>query len=566
MCASVVLALLLPSAVAAKRAPRVAVFELELRNVRLKKSMARILRDYLSDTMATTGAYRVVPEDKIREALRREQLRSRNDCFDKSCQRRIGRALSADYSLSTRVMRIGKTCTVTSIFWNLETKVTENGAKAEGGCGDENIKRAIDKVVRKLAGPAARTGGGGPGPGAGGPEVSGGVVTTPTARLIVRIKPRTARVRVTGPGSFSTTGAWNWERSGLKPGTYQVVAGARGYVNARRAVTLAVDDLQTVKLTLERPGLLWVTGQPAGARVAVTGPGNFSTVKGLPLTIKGASQGTYTVKVSRQGYQSEEQQVQVRPGATARVEVRLKKDRAGWVLIPGGTYRMGSTAGAKDERPVHTVRVRSFYLGKSEVTVAQYTACVRAGKCGKPGTGGFCNLGKGDRGKHPVNCVDWKQARKYCAWAGGRLLSEAEWEYAARSGGRAQQYPWGDEQATCRRAVLGHPRSCTTKDPCGCGKNRTWPVCSKTAGNTSQGVCDMAGNVWEWVEDCWHGNYNGAPSDGSAWTAGCSGRRRVLRGGSWGYYAAILRAAARNGFTPAYRGRIIGFRCARTKN
>jgi len=566
---ALVLALLLPSATAAKRAPRMAVFELELRNVKLKSSMARILRDYLSDTIAATGAYRVVPGDKLRSALRREQLKSRMDCFKKSCQRRIGEALSADYSLSTRVMRIGKTCTVTSIPWNLETKVADKGAKAEGGCGEEHIKRAIDAVVRQLAGPATSTGGG-PGPGRSDLTIESTDITRPTARLIMQVKPRSARVKVTGPGGYSSTGPWDWERKGLKPGTYKVVAGVRDYLNTHRQVTLEGDDIKTLQITLERPGALVISGTPKGSRVDISGPGDIALVKGLPLTIKGAPLGTYTVKVSRQGYQSEEQQAQVRPGATTRVEVRLKKDRAGWVLIPGGTYRMGSTAGKAREKPAHTVRVSSFYLGKSEVTVAQYRACVSAGKCSAAHVNdGTCYVFQGGswkkgtlppsfQGDHqPVVCVDWTQARKYCSWAGGRLPSEAEWEYAARSGGHGRQYPWGDEEATCGRAVMNDGGY-------GCGKNQTWPVCRKTAGNTVQGLCDMAGNVWEWAEDCWHKDYSGAPSDGTAWTASC--KRRVLRGGSWSDDATYLRAAARFGFTPAYRCYIIGFRCAMTKN
>ena len=243
-----------------------------------------------------------------------------------------------------------------------------------------------------------------------------------------------------------------------------------------------------------------------------------------------------------------------------------------WVLIPGGTYRMGSTAGSSDEKPVHGVRVRSFYLGRTEVTVAQYRACVSAGTCNAAHMNdGTCYVYQGSSwikgtlppsfqgDRQPVVCVDWNQARKYCAWAGGRLPSEAEWEYAARSGGREQQYPWGDEKVTCGRAVLDDGGR-------GCVKNRTWPVCSKTAGNTSQGLCDMAGNVWERVADCWHKDYSGAPTNGSAWTVNCKGKRRVLRGGSWFNDASYLRATFRNRNYPANRLYNYGFRCARTKN
>ncbi|MBI5244538.1 MAG: SUMF1/EgtB/PvdO family nonheme iron enzyme [Elusimicrobia bacterium] len=92
-------------------------------------------------------------------------------------------------------------------------------------------------------------------------------------------------------------------------------------------------------------------------------------------------------------------------------------------------------------------------MAKTEVTVAQYKACVDTGACAAPDTGGSCNWGVSGRESHPVNCVDWNQAKAFSEWADGRLPSEAEWEYAARSAGKDRKYPWGDEQATCARAV-----------------------------------------------------------------------------------------------------------------
>ncbi|HQC44850.1 MAG TPA: formylglycine-generating enzyme family protein, partial [Myxococcota bacterium] len=145
-------------------------------------------------------------------------------------------------------------------------------------------------------------------------------------------------------------------------------------------------------------------------------------------------------------------------------------------------------------RPVHRVTVPTFEMSKTQVTVDQYIACVNVGACTEPDTEDYCNWIKSDRGSHPVNCVSWNQAQAFARWAGGRLPSEAEWEYAARSGGRDWKYPWGDEEATCERAVISEGGN-------GCGRGSTWPVCSKPSGNTTHGLCDMAGNVWEWVQD-----------------------------------------------------------------
>ena len=153
---------------------------------------------------------------------------------------------------------------------------------------------------------------------------------------------------------------------------------------------------------------------------------------------------------------------------------------------------MGADDLGPDVKPRHTVTVNSFEMAKTLVTVEQYKVCVDAKACTVPSAGPDCNWGVPGRGKHPVNCVDWQQAQTFSAWEGGRLPTEAEWEYAARSGGRDQKYPWGDSPPTCEKAVFK-----------GCGTG-TAPVCSKPAGNTAQGLCDAAGNVWEWMEDRYH--------------------------------------------------------------
>jgi formylglycine-generating enzyme required for sulfatase activity len=155
--------------------------------------------------------------------------------------------------------------------------------------------------------------------------------------------------------------------------------------------------------------------------------------------------------------------------------------------------------------------------------------------------------------------VSWDDAQAFVAYLGGgaRLPTEAEWEYAARSGGLDQTYPWGDELATCDRAVMNDGGA-------GCDEGHTWAVCSKPAGNSAQGVCDMAGNVFEWVQDDYHGSYNGAPGDGSAWVDEPRGSFRVFRGGSWLSPAGNLRAANRFGNTPSFRFEPLGFRPARS--
>jgi len=134
---------------------------------------------------------------------------------------------------------------------------------------------------------------------------------------------------------------------------------------------------------------------------------------------------------------------------------------------------------------------------------------------------------------------------------GGRLPSEAEWEYAARAG-TSTQYWWGDDIGSNRANGLetGSPWSGEQTSPVGSFEPNPF------------GVYDTAGNVWEWVQDLWHGNYNGAPADGSAWEVGGDGGRRVIRGGSWFIEPETLRSASRFGGSPGYRLYLLGFRLA----
>lgn len=153
--------------------------------------------------------------------------------------------------------------------------------------------------------------------------------------------------------------------------------------------------------------------------------------------------------------------------------------------------------------------------------------------------------------------VNWTQAREYCQWAGGRLCSESEWEYAARNGSSNATYPWGDTDPTCDDAVFSGD---------GCWPSAPSGACSEPAGNDTWGVCDLAGNVSEWVEDDWHYyDYTGAPTNGSAWVDSPRLSFRVVRGGSFGnLYAVALRGSARSGGYPSYHYNGLGARCCRS--
>jgi len=217
------------------------------------------------------------------------------------------------------------------------------------------------------------------------------------------------------------------------------------------------------------------------------------------------------------------------------------------VLIPAATFLMGCNESADDEcfgneKPAHMVTVPDFKIDLTEVTVQAYGLCVDAGVCTAPIRSGVCNWGEAGRTDHPINCVSWYEARQYCAWAGRRLCSEAEWEKASR-GTDGRIFPWGNQQPDCDLAVMN------TNSGTGCGEDTTWPVGSLPEGASPYGILDMAGNVWEWIEDDAHDDYDNAPDDGSAWVDEPRGTERIQKGGGfndWGTRMYCMRASARS--------------------
>ena len=234
------------------------------------------------------------------------------------------------------------------------------------------------------------------------------------------------------------------------------------------------------------------------------------------------------------------------------------------VVVPAGTFTMGSPSSEAerydDEEPQHRVTIPSpLAVGVYEVTFAEWGACVSAGGCGghRPDDEGW------GRGARPVVNVSWDDAKSYVRWlssrtgASYRLLSESEWEYVARGGTTTSRY-WGASSSAQCGYVNGADRAVDCDD----GAVQTAPVGSYRANGF--GLYDVLGNVHEWVEDCWHGSYAGAPADGSAWTAGGDCGLRVLRGGSWDRNPRGLRSASRRGYIAGLRFGDIGFRVSRT--
>lgn len=228
--------------------------------------------------------------------------------------------------------------------------------------------------------------------------------------------------------------------------------------------------------------------------------------------------------------------------------------------IPGGDFVMGCAEQDRDcwkeEHPSHTVSIKPFKLLATEVTWSMYQPCIDAGACPDNLAEG-ADEGWGKANRPVINVSLYDIAEYYIPWLNQqtgksyRLPTEAEWEYAARAGSTTA-FSWG-KQDDCSKARYGY-----FSDQCGKQKS-TDPV--KSYAPNAFGLYDMHGNVYEWTVDCWNPNYQGAPSDGSAWLTGdCS--RRVLRGGSWYVNDRSTRASARFAVMVRKRDDIQGFRLA----
>ena len=225
------------------------------------------------------------------------------------------------------------------------------------------------------------------------------------------------------------------------------------------------------------------------------------------------------------------------------------------IYVPEGRFEMGSEeedpCSHLDEYPLHTVYLDAFWIDQTEVTNTQYSRCVEVGACASPPT---CDRGEltyeePSKGNYPVACVSWDEAQNYCAWVGGRLPTEAEWEKAA-GGTDGRKYPWGNEfdlnKCYSLEAEIEGPVPVGNYSPIGDGP---------------YGLVDMSGNVWEWVQD-WYdiGYYPRASSTNPGGPGG--GDNRSVRGGSWYGDKCSTCVSYRYYNSPRSRSPGVGFRCA----
>jgi len=267
--------------------------------------------------------------------------------------------------------------------------------------------------------------------------------------------------------------------------------------------------------------------------------------------------------------------------------------RPAMIAIPEGRYTMGAPGGVYGDTG-QNVHVAPFLLDATEVTVAAYAECVRAKGC-RPAAATIqkkwakvetpqvwssqCNQERADRADHPVNCVDWEQARAYCAWAGKRLPTSPEWEWAARNGSKGTRYPWGKGAAGDRPCWSGKkgedqagkkswfdrllkPQEDEADEEARSAleglRDGTCPVGSHPEADTASGLADMAGNVWEWTSS---EGVVGADSYGRGGTV-----VRIARGGGWADRDSAVLAVSRIAKNREDdRGADLGFRCAKDR-
>ena len=217
-----------------------------------------------------------------------------------------------------------------------------------------------------------------------------------------------------------------------------------------------------------------------------------------------------------------------------------------FVPIPGGSFDMGDLwgNGSIHERPVHRVTIRPFLMGKYPVTQAQWKKIISNNP----------SVFVGD--DRPVDSISWDDCREFIrrlnqvSKCNYRLPSEAQWEYAARSGGKRHKWSGTDDEI----ALGEYAWHCENSN------EESQPVGQKLPNDL--GLYDMSGNLWEWCQDLWHDTYHDAPNDGSAWEKDGKAGKRVLRGGSWFSVPTGIRAAFRVKVEPGSWGGIRGFRLA----
>ncbi len=370
-----------------------------------------------------------------------------------------------------------------------------------------------------------------------------------------------------------------------KPGDHTLRVSLAGKKDYARQVTLIAGQAATVKATLaDLAGSIRVQTS-AGAEVFLDNSSRGRTGESGQVVIPDVTGGGHDLRVSGQGKKEYRQSIQIVAGQETKIDAKLAdleptagavrenpKDGLKYVWIPPGTFQMGCSPGDSEcrdpEKPSHQVTLtRAFWLGQTEVTAGAYKRFAAATGRRMPPIAPDFNKDWANNNM-PIVMVTWDDAKAYCGWAGGRLPTEAEWEYAARGGSTEARYgpldevAWyannsGQQRLDSTRIFNEHQKNYFER--LSSNSNGAHEVGQKRANGF--GLFDMLGNVEEWMNDWYDENYyqNSPSQDPPGPTAG---QKRVLRGGSWQYFPGPLRVSFRFWRDPGDRINFyVGFRC-----
>jgi sulfatase modifying factor 1 len=472
-----------------------------------------------------------VARDDVRGALADARTETNQKCasgkLDNRCQIALGKGVDANYVARLGVQRQGKSCDMTLQVFSISEESQKASASDLGtSCDSDALTKGLRPLVERVG---DKLGLGGGSTGFDLPGGAKGASESDFDRQMKALEARRAQEEATWTALVKELPKLSESAQRSKLEAYVKLVGPDGpHADEARAKLAAFrEDEASAKLV----GLKRLLGA-AGTSLA--------DKRRLVASFASEYGGTRAESEAQSLLSSAEERASAEQAERDRKVSKEQEEKE---------RKAASASGRGGVTWIRSARAGVSFT-KSEVTVAEYAACVSAGTCSDhhldgyewPGQAftrdGGCNWSqRGPRGDHPMNCVDWEQASKFCGWLGGRLPTEDEWYAEASARGK---YPWGNEEASCSHAVM-------VDGGLGCGRNSTWPVCSKPSGNSASGLCDMSGNVWEW-------------------TSTQSGAERVLRGGGWGLGArAYLSAAGRSASAPSNRDSGIGFRCARPR-
>jgi formylglycine-generating enzyme required for sulfatase activity len=421
------------------------------------------------------------------------------------------------------------------------------------------------------------------------------LVTVPSGptSLLIESRPGGAQVFVDDELIARTSSDGRLKISTLTPGQHRVRVSLEGFPDLEQSITLAAGKVATLTAALDSPratpAVLQVESKPGSAAVYVDDEFLARTSSEGRLKVSTLSPGRHRLRVSASNYSDFETDIELVAGKTLTVDAVMQapgkragasrenpRDGLSYVWIPPGTFTQGCSPGdamcGADEMPAHSVTIsKGFWLGKSEVTVAAFKRY--ASVTGKVMPLEPVIVGKNHNpgwafGNYPMVAVAWEEARAFCTWAGGRLPTEAEWEYAGRAGSPNARYDilediawFGDNsgRGPIDSGRIAQEEIAKYDERLAANGNTNHPVEQKRP--NAFGLYDMLGSVWEWVSD-WYGDTYYASSPGRDPEGPSSGTTRVERGGSWQSIPLNLRVSRRASLNPAVRWTDVGMRCA----